>query len=336
MCLSLLIEAKVSYFTFVNKCSVSYFTIAISGVINDDLAMDKLQAMHVFVKIADRGSLTAAALALGRSLPAVVRMLAGLEENLQVRLFNRTTRRIALTEEGRIYLERCRKILADIEETELVLSQDQVEPHGNITLTAPIRFGELHVAPSVVRFLKQYPKVKVNLLLLDRVVNLFDEGIDLAIRIAYLEDSSLIARSLGEIHQVVVASPGLLSKLGRTPEHPQELADLPCVHCSGRSQSPLWEFDERGKRIDVLINGAFVCNQIRTTVDACVAGLGIGLFFNYQVMPWVKSGALKIILDEFEPAPIPLSLVIPHTRLIAMRNRRLVDWLARDLKYVLD
>lgn len=298
--------------------------------------MDKLQAMHVFVKIAENGSLTAAASQLGKSLPAVVRMLAALEENLQVRLFNRTTRRIALTEEGRLYLERSRKILAEIEETEQALSQNQIEPHGSITVTAPIRFGELHVAPSIMGFLKEYPKVQVNLRLLDRVVNLLDEGIDLAVRIAHLEDSTLIARSVGEIQQVAVASPDLLKELGHTPHHPQQLAELSCIHNTSISSNPTWHFNEKGKRVDVNVNGAFVCNQIRTSVDACIAGLGFGLFFNYQVMPWVKSGELKIILNDFEPAPLPLSLVYPHTRLMATRNRTLVDWLARDLQYALD
>lgn len=297
--------------------------------------MDKLQAMAVFVKIAEKGSLTAAANALGKSLPSVVRMLASLEESLRIRLFNRTTRRISLTEEGRIYLERCRKILAEIEESELALSQDQVEPRGTITLTAPVRFGEMHVAPSVTRFLEQYRHVQVNLILLDRVVNLLDEGIDLAIRIAYLDDSSLIAKPVGEIRQVVCASPALLAESGGAPRHPEQLADLPCVRFTGISPSSVWHFRDDGKRLDVRVNGSFMCNQVRASVDACAAGLGFGLFFNYQVMPWVDRGELEIILSDFEPAPLPLSLIYPHTRLMAMRVRTLVDWLTRDLKHSL-
>lgn len=297
--------------------------------------MDKLQAMSVFVKIAKKGSLTAAANSLGKSLPSVVRMLAALEENLQVRLFNRTTRRIALTEEGHIYLERCNKILAEVEESERVLGQHQVEPHGTITMTAPIRFGELHVAPSVMRFIEQYPRVQVNLLLFDRLTNLLDEGIDLAIRIAHLEDSSLIAKHVGEIRQVTCASPKLIKTSGGVPKRPEPLSDLPCVHCTSISLSPFWHFNENGKRLDVHIDGAFSCNQVRTSVDACVAGLGYGVFFNYQVMPWVRSGELKIVLDDFEPDSLPLSLVYPHTRLMAMRVRTLIDWLANDLEHAL-
>ena len=294
--------------------------------------MDKLQAMAVFVQIAENGSLTAAANQLGKSLPAVVRMLAALEDNLQVRLFNRTTRRIALTEEGRLYLERCRKILADVEESELALSQHQIEPHGSITLTAPVRFGEMHIAPLVTRFLEQYPKVQVNLLLLDRLTNLLDEGIDLAVRIAHLDDSSLIARQVGTIQQVAVAGPDLLKRLGGAPQHPQQLTDLPCVRCTSISTSPVWHFIDNGKRLDVPVNGNFICNQIKSSVNACVAGLGFGVFFNYQVRPWLERGELEIVLPDYAPAPLPLSLVYPHTRLMAMRVRALVDWLAQHLE----
>ncbi len=297
--------------------------------------MDKLQAMSVFVKIAEKGSLTAAANSLGKSLPAVVRMLAALENNLHVRLFNRTTRRIALTEEGRMYLERCNKILAEIEESELALSQNQIEPHGIMTLTTPIRFGELYVAPSVTRFLEQYPRVQVKLLLHDRIVNLLDEGIDMAVRIAHLEDSSLIVKHVGEIRQVTVASPSLLTSLGGPPQHPHQLSDLPCVRSTSISSSPLWHFNEDGNRLDVQVKSTFLCNQVKPSVDACIAGLGFGVFFNYQVMPWVKSGELEIVLNNFEPDALPLSLVFPHTRLMAARVRALVDWLARDLKRVL-
>jgi len=297
--------------------------------------MDKLRAMSVFVVIAEKGSLTAAAESLGKSLPSVVRMLAALEDFLQVRLFNRTTRRIALTEEGHIYLARCNKILTEIEESERELGQHQIEPHGSITMTAPIRFGELHVAPSVTRFLEQYPRVQVNLLLFDRLTNLLDEGFDLAVRIAHLEDSSLIAKPVGKIRQVACASPALIKSTGGAPERPEAFSDLPCVRCTSISSSPVWHFNESGKRLDVQINGAFMCNQIKTSVDACVAGLGYGVFFNYQVMPWVRSGELEIVLDDFEPGSLPLSLVYPHTRLMAMRVRTLVDWLAADLKQAL-
>jgi DNA-binding transcriptional LysR family regulator len=295
--------------------------------------MDKLHAMRVFEKIAEQGSLTAAANVLGKSLPSVVRILAALEESIQVRLFNRTTRRIALTEEGRVYLARCRKILADIEECELELRQDRVEPRGLVTMTAPARFGEMYVAPSVTRFLLRYPHVQINLLLLDRVVNLLDEGIDLAVRIAQLDDSSLIARPLRDVRQVVCASPELLSDTASgVPQHPKSLSALPCVRFGGISPGSVWYFRDKGKRLGVEVSGSFMCNQVSAAVDACVSGLGFGLFYNYQVMPRVESGELKIILSDFEPDPLPLNLVYPHAQLMASRVRKLVDWLAGDLR----
>ena len=190
----------------------------------------------------------------------------------------------------------------------------------------------MHITPLVTRFLNQYPKVQVNLLLLDRLTNLVDEGIDLAVRIAHLEDSSLIARQVGEIQKVAIASPTLLKSVGGAPQHPQQLADLPCVRCTSISTSPIWQFADKGKRLDVQISGSFVCNQIKSSVDACVAGLGFGMFFNYQVKPWVDRGDLEIVLQDFEPPALPLSLVYPHTRLMAIRVRTLVDWLAQELK----
>jgi DNA-binding transcriptional LysR family regulator len=293
--------------------------------------MDKLQAMSVFVEIAERGSLTAAAVALGKSLPSVVRTLAALEEALQVRLFNRTTRRIALTEEGQVYLERCRAILADIEEAELALGQDRIEPSGTITVTAPVRLGEMHVAPAVERFLVRHPRMQVHLLLLDRVVNLLNEGIDVAVRIAHLGDSSLIAKPIGAIRQVVCTSPGLLAKTGR-PERPEDLAGLPCVRFTGISTGSTWHFEHAGKRVTVPVSGRLLCNQVGASIHACVAGLGFGAFLSYQVMPLVERGELEIVLAEFEAAPMPLSLVYPHSRLMSNRVRVFVDWTATELR----
>ncbi len=293
--------------------------------------MDKLQAMAVFVKIAESGSLTAAANNLDKSLPAVVRMLAALEKNLQVRLFNRTTRRIALTEEGRIYLDRCRKILAEIEETERLLCNDQVEPSGTITLTAPVRFGEMYVNPVVNRFLKQYPRMQVNLLLLDRVVNMLDEGIDLAVRIGSLSDSTLITKSIGEIRQVVCVSPEVLKKYGK-PDRPELLAQLPCIRFTGISVGSVWQFQEANKKLSVKVRGSFTCNHIAALVDACVSGAGFAYIFSYQVMPYVRQGKLEIILEDFELPTLPISLVYQHRQLMSSNIRLFVDWLAEELK----
>lgn len=292
--------------------------------------MDKLQAMAVFVQIAERGSLTAAAEVLDKSLPSVVRILASLEENLQTRLFNRTTRRIALTEEGRIYLESCRRLLADIDDAESALGQDETEPRGMITVTAPVRFGEMHVAPAVTRFLQHYTQVQVRLLLLDRVIDMLEEGVDVAVRIAPLTDSSLVAKPVGRIRQVVCASPKLIQEVGK-PGRPKELAELPCIRFTGISSGSVWHFFRDGKPVPVTVNGSLSCNQVNPAVNACIAGLGFGMFLCYQVMPAVRRGELELVLTDFEPDPLPLSLVFPHRRLSSTRLRIFVDWMAEAI-----
>ena len=201
--------------------------------------MDKLGAIQTFVDIIDGGSLTAAADAQGRSLPTVVRTLATLEQQLGARLLRRTTRRMSLTLEGRDYLERCRRILADVEEAELAVAQRQREPRGEIRMTAPALFGQLHVAPAVTAFLARHRKVKVDLVLIDRVVNLVEEGIDLALRIGHLADSSMVAVPVGQMRRVVCASPEVLREYGM-PEHPQDLSTRPCVQFRGTSAGGRW------------------------------------------------------------------------------------------------
>jgi DNA-binding transcriptional LysR family regulator len=287
--------------------------------------MNKFAAMETFVRIVDEGSLTGAADSLGKALPTVVRSLATLEESLGVRLLQRTTRRMSLTEEGRIYLERCRRILADVGEAEDALTRQQAEPRGELRVTAPVRFGELHVAPAVVGFLEAHPKVKVELLLLDRVVNLIEEGIDVAIRIASPADSTLIATRVGEVRQVVCASPELLGRTGE-PRHPSELAQQPAIYFQGATPAPLWTFAEGGRTFTVPIDAAFACNQAAASVDACAAGLGFGRFLSYQVESLIAEGRLRRVLSDFELPAIPVQVVFAHARLMSPRIRAFVDW----------
>jgi DNA-binding transcriptional LysR family regulator len=292
--------------------------------------MDKLAAMRTFVAIVDHGSLTAAADSLGKAGPTVVRSLATLEEELGVRLLRRTTRRMSLTEEGRSYLERCRQILSDVDEAERALSSRQATPRGELRVTAPVLFGQLRVAPLVMRFLREYAEVKVELLLLDRVVNMVEEGIDVGIRIAELEDSSMIATRVGEVRRVVCASPSLLRRSG-TPSHPRELADAPCVHFQGLSIAPVWNFVADRKSVSVAIDGPFASNQAAVAVEACAEGLGFGRFLSYQVESLVQQKKLRVVLEEFEPPPIPIHVVFAHARLMTPRIRAFVDWMKTHL-----
>lgn len=293
--------------------------------------MDKLNAMTTFVQIVDSGSLTAAAEVLGTSLPTVVRTLAALEESLSVRLLNRTTRKITLTDEGRHYLERCRSILSDVDDAELALTDQKSEPIGKLNITAPVMFGKTHVRPIVTRFMKQFHQINVELLLLDRMVNLIDEGIDVAIRIGHLGDSSLVARQVGQIRQVVCAAPELLDKTGHL-KRPQDLSDNDCIRVTGLASGPTWHFDKNGKQQTIPVNDRLVCNQIDAAIDACTDGLGFGVFLSYQVESLVRKGKLAYVLVDYEPPPMPVSVVYAHPRLMSTRVRAFVDWITRDLQ----
>jgi DNA-binding transcriptional LysR family regulator len=293
--------------------------------------MDQLAAMRAFVEIVDRGSLTAAAVSLDRSLPTMVRTLAALERSLGSVLLRRTTRRMSLTEEGRVYLERCRRILADVDEAGELVGPGRGEPRGPLRVTAPVLFGQMHVAPAVVQFLRRHPAVQVELLLLDRVVDLVDEGIDAAVRIARLADSSLIAIPVGQMRRVVCASPDLL-RAGGVPARPEELAERPCVRFLGIAPGNTWSFQDTGGELAVPVGGGFTTNQATAAIEACAAGLGFGRFLSYQVEPEVRAKRLRLVLREFEPAPIPVTLVYAGARLLSPRLRVFLDWMRRSLR----
>jgi DNA-binding transcriptional LysR family regulator len=292
--------------------------------------MNKLHAMGTFAIICDRGSLTAAAETLNTSLPTVVRTLAALEKELGVRLLNRTTRRIALTEEGRYYLERCRRVLAEIDDAELGLSAQQKEPSGTLSVTASVMFGRMHLAPAVTAFLKQFPSTRVEMLLLDRIVGLVEEGIDVGIRIGALSDSSLVAIPVGHVRRVVCASPALLRRVG-TPGHPRDLAKLECIGFTGLAAGPSWQFSEKARPISVQAKTVLTCNQAYASMDACAAGVGFGVFLSYMIRPLERENKLEVVLREFEPPPLPVNIVYPHARLLSTRVRVFVDWLAKEL-----
>jgi DNA-binding transcriptional LysR family regulator len=292
--------------------------------------MDKLKALQTFTAIVDRGSLTAAADALGSSLPAVVRSLAALEAQLGVRLLNRTTRRLALTEDGRQYLERTRRILADLDEADRMLGTQQDEPSGVVNVTAPVLFGQYHVAPAVTRFLQRHPKLRVNLLLLDRVVNLVEEGLDVGVRIGHLQDSSVVAQSVGRIRRVIVASPSFLRRHG-TPRHPRELLGQPCMHSSAIDGNH-WQFREGGRAFTVRVQGPLECNLAAPMLEACAAGLGLARCLSYQAASLLQAKKLRIVLADFEVEPWPVSLTYPSARLLPARIRLFIEWMKRELK----
>jgi DNA-binding transcriptional LysR family regulator len=285
--------------------------------------------MRTVVAIADAGSLTGAARALDSSLPAVVRLLAALEAEVGTLLFHRTTRQLALTDAGRRYVERCREVEALVGEAEAELHAEQTEPQGVLRVTAPVFFGARHVSNGITSFIQRYPAVTVDFLLLDRVVNLAEEGIDVGVRIGALEDSSLIARPVGAVRRLTVAAPAYLARHA-APEHPKDLLDHNCIRLLHGSPSG-WAFSVSGKRVNVPVRGNLVTNHVVAATTACVAGLGISNFSAYQVAPELASGALRVLLASFEPEPRPIHVIYPQARLLPTRTRVFVEFMRRYL-----
>lgn len=293
--------------------------------------MDKLKAMQTFARIAEAGSLTAAAAELGSSLPAVVRSLAALEAQLGVRLINRTTRRLSLTEEGRHYLDTCRQVLSAVEEGESALTAEAAEPAGQLSITAPVLFGQMHVSPAVTRFVQRYDKMRCSVQLYDRVVDLLEEGIDVGIRIGPLIDSTLVAQQIGSLRRVTVASPAYLRRHG-TPKHPRELQARNCVRFITKV-SQGWTYDENGAPFVVPVSGNLEFNQAAPAVQACAEGLGLGNFLSYQSASFVRDKQLRIVLQEFEPPPRPINVVYPHARLLPTRTKVFIEWMKQEFRH---
>jgi DNA-binding transcriptional LysR family regulator len=293
--------------------------------------MDKLRAMETFVRIVDAGSLTAAAGALHSSLPSVVRTLAALEAELDVRLLNRTTRRIALTDEGREYVERCRRVLSEVDDAEAALTARRRSPRGRLRLTAPVMFGRMHIAPLVTDFVARHPALQVDLTLLDRVVDLVEEGIDAAVRIGRLPDSSMVAVTVGHTRRVICASPAYLKRAG-APKTLADLASHRCVSFTGLSPDGEWLVGEGGRVRHVPVPVALSSNQIDATIDACTRGVGIGQFLLYQVQAPLDSGRLRRLLPAAEAAPLPIHVIYPHARLVSSNVRAFIDFAVPRLR----
>ncbi|BBB30856.1 LysR family transcriptional regulator [Neptunomonas japonica] len=294
--------------------------------------MDKLKAMATFVEIVDRGSLSAAAEAINRSPASVVRALADLENHLNVRLLNRSTRRISLTDEGRDYLLRCRRILADINDAEFLLDARRGAPEGKLSITAPMMFGRLHIVPLLNRYLSEHPGLRVELTLIDRIVDIIDEGFDLAIRIGHLADSSLISMPLGLNRHIICASPSLVKTMGK-PNTPEELRHWPLVVFN--PQSSQWTFNN-GQTLNTYdMNTVMSSNQVDSTLSSAISGLGATRLLHYQVDEALSKGQLIRLLPEYEKTSIPIQFVYPHNRLLSIRVRAFLDWAAPQLREVL-
>lgn len=295
--------------------------------------MDKFVAMNTFVRIVEKGSLTAAAAALDTSLPSVVRTLAALERDLGVRLLNRTTRRIHLTDDGAQYLDHCRTILSAMQDAEAALTSGRTEPHGRLAVTASVLFGRRYIAPIVSDFLRRYPHVNADLLFVDRIVNLVEEGIDVAVRIGHLADSTLIAVPVGKVRRVICASPEYLQRRG-TPRTPADVRAHSCVRHTGLAPRGDWHFRVGRRTVNIPIATAISCNDIDSSLEACVSGRGLGLFLSYQTAPYRNQKKLRYVLEEFETEPVPVQVVYQQARLVTSKVRGFVDECVIKLRQV--
>jgi DNA-binding transcriptional LysR family regulator len=290
--------------------------------------MNRTDSLTLFVKAVDRGSLSGAARALGLSLPSVSRRLTALEERIGTRLLVRTTRSLALTEAGRLYYEHAKRMLADLDEVEANLFADATVPAGKVGVWAPTLFGRVFVVPLLARFLADNPRVSMEVTLLDRAFNLVEEGIDLAIRIGPLRDSSLIVRTLGRLSWVVSAAPAYLTRRGE-PASPADLAGHDCLVFSQPGYE--WRFRKDGRTVDLQVPARMRSNALDVVVEAAAAGAGIVYAPAWQVRDHVAAGRLKVVLRDHEVPPLPINAVLSHTRLLSAKVRTLLDFLAREL-----
>ena len=291
--------------------------------------MDRLKAIANFVRTVDSGSLSSAAEASGQSVASLVRSLAALETYLGVRLLNRSTRRMALTDEGEAYLTWSRSILVEFDEIEQRLEAQDGAVRGVLRVTAPVEFGQRFLAPLVNTFLAIHPDLRVELNLEDRVVPLLDGRLDLALRIGHLPDSSMVARKIGATRLVTCASPAYL-RMSNAIDHPTSLRGHSCIALA--SQGTHWYYRHNDKVFGEEIVPKLVCNQSRAASLACVQGVGVTRLLHYQVANEFADGRLVRILEDFEPTDLPIQLVYPHSLQLSPRVRAFVDWASPRLE----
>ena len=293
--------------------------------------MDRIEAMTTLLAVVEAGSLSAASRKLGVPLPTVSRRIAELEAHLKTQLLNRSSRRITLTDAAESYVQACRRILEDVDEAERVVSGEYRAPKGELAVTASMAFGRIHVIPVAAAFLKAYPEILLRLRLSDRLVNLQEERFDLGIRIGVLPDSGIVARRVGSVRRVVCASPEYLTARG-SPETPTDLAAHDCVCFTGFAHPESWDFPVGGSTTSVTIRSRLMVDAAEAAVDAALAGTGIVRLFSYHVAQAVRDGKLSILLEAFEPPPLPVNIVYLGGGLQPLKARAFLDFAAPRLK----
>jgi DNA-binding transcriptional LysR family regulator len=286
--------------------------------------MDKLSAMAIFVAVVEEGGFAPAARKLQISPPVVTRAITELEESMGVRLLSRTTRVVRVTDVGARYAVDCRRILADVADTETSAAGTHAAPRGRLVVTASVMFGAMYVTPIVTEYLRRYPETEVECRFLDRVVNMMDEGIDAAIRIGTLPDSSYQAVTVGQVRQVVCAAPDYLKERG-IPLTPEELARHDIIAALPVTQSLDWRFERDGKPLTIRVRPRMSSTSNDAALRAALDGFGLTRVISYMAAPHLAAGRLKTVLTQFEAPPVPVSLVHHEGRQSTGKVRAFLD-----------
>ncbi len=294
------------------------------------MAMDRLDALKVFAEVAKHQSFSATAGAMGMSAPSVTKTIAALEHRLGVKLFNRTTRIVRLTDSGAQFLADAKRIIEELAEAEAAVSGIYNTPSGTLRVTAPVLFGEKHVVPVIAEYLEQNIGVSVKAMFYDRVVNLLEEDLDIAIRIGHLKDSSFYATKVNEVRRVVCGAPSYFEEYGE-PTHPSELIDHEIIFPPLPENNCVWHFENRDVSESVKVNPRLFCNHNSVAVQAAVRGRGITRLMSYQVGEEIAKGTLKRILIPFEEPPLPINLVYLEGRRTSAKIRSFIDLAAQRL-----
>lgn len=288
--------------------------------------MDRFEALSALVAVVDQKGFAPAARRLGLSPSATTRLVASLEDRLKVRLLNRTTRTVSLTDAGTRFVERARRILADLEEAEIMAESESGEPMGRLVVSAPLVFGRLHVSPLMCDFMSRYPKIQGELLLSDRIVNLVEDGIDIAIRIGHLSDSSDIVRRIGSVRRVLVGAPDYLDRFG-TPAEPEDLISHRLIAFTALTAPDTWRFGSGSNGKHVNLTPSYVTNSADAAIWHACQGGGLTLALSYQVMDQVRQGSLQILMPQTEPSIYPVQFVFPNGRLLSRKVRAMLEYL---------
>lgn len=293
--------------------------------------MDRLEAMSIVVAVADAGSLSAAARRLNTPVATASRKISELEAHLRTKLFDRTARKLALTAAGTSYIAASKRILADLMEAERAASGEYSAPTGELIVTGPVNLGRLHLIPILAEFLRVYPKIDVQLILVDRIVSLPEDHVDVALRVGVLPDSRLIALRVGSVRRVTCASPAYLAAHG-TPGTPDDLAAHDCISYEGALVGNAWRFVRDKMEATVSVRPRLFVSQVEAACDAARAGIGITRVFYHHVAASIEAGTLATVLDDFEPTPLPVNLLYTAGRFLPIKVRAFLDVAAPQLK----